>query len=196
MQAYNWKDVEAQEQGEFERITAGGYVCKIVDVKDVPEKEYLLVTMDVSEGKFANNGVETEKRTGNDWGYLKCYRSYKEAARGFFKAFLVALEKSNSKFNADKFDGNEKKMVGLTVGVLLQEEEYVGQNKQTGANVKKTRLIVYNTVDANVIRSGKFKTPKLKELSDEDKAKLDNYNGGDYTPFSNAPVMGEEELPF
>ena len=131
MQATNWNEVEEAQQ--FERVQAGGYVCRIVKVEDVPAKQYLLVTLDIAEGKFANNGKQVEERTGNDWGYYVAYRSYKENSRPFFKSFLVALEKSNKRFIANKFNNNEQELVDLLVGVVLQEEEYVGQDKETKA---------------------------------------------------------------
>lgn len=192
MQATNWNEVE--EAQEFERVQAGGYVCRIVKVEDVLAKQYLLVTLDIAEGKFANNGKQLEERTGNNWGYYVAYRSYKESARSFFKSFLVALEKSNKRFIANKFNNNEQELVDLLVGVVLQEEEYVGQDKETKAPKKKTRLRVHSTIDANLIRAGKFKTPELKVLSDEDKTKL---NESSYVPFSDTgAVIDDSNCPF
>ena len=192
MQATNWNEVE--EAQEFENPTAGGYVCRIIDVKDVPERQYLLVTLDIAEGKFTDRGKELQERTGADWGYYVAYRSYKESARSFFKSFLVALEKSNKRFKANKFNNNEKELIGLLVGVVLQEEEYVGQDKETKAPKKKTRLRVANTIDANLIRAGKFKVPALKVLSDEDKARLSESS---YMPFSDVNAVAEDiNCPF
>lgn len=191
MQATNWNEIE--EAQVFERVQAGGYVCRIVDVKDVPEKQYLLVTLDIAEGKFANRGAELKERTGNTWGYYTAYRSYKESARSFFKSFLIALEKSNKRFNANRFSNNEKELIDLLVGVVLGEEEYVGQDRETKAPKKKTRLRVASTMDANLIRAGKFKVPAMKLLSDEEKAKL---NESSYVPFSDNGAVADENCPF
>ena len=192
MQAINWGAVEAQEQQEFKRIVPGGYVCRIIDVKDVPEKEYLHVVLDVAEGEYANVGEKAEQATGNDWSYIKMYRSYKEKAQGMFKAFLVALEKSNKGFIADKFDGKEYKLKNLLVGIILREEEYVGRDKN-GNDVKKTRCVVYSNVSADKIRMNDYKTPVLKELSADDKARVMS----NYVPFSNNSVpVDDSECPF
>lgn len=191
MQATNWNEIE--EAQVFERVQAGGYVCRIVDVKDVPEKQYLLITLDIAEGKFANRGAELEERTGNTWGYYTAYRSYKESARSFFKSFLIALEKSNKRFNANRFSNNEKELIDLLVGVVLGEEEYVGQDRETKAPKKKTRLRVASTMEANLIRAGKFKVPAMKLLSDEEKAKL---NESSYVPFSDNGAVADENCPF
>ena len=41
MKKINWKNVE--EAKEFEKLPAGGYICGITAVEDVPEKEYLRI---------------------------------------------------------------------------------------------------------------------------------------------------------
>ena len=58
-----------QESGSFKKLSPGGYVVKILDVTDVPDKEYLKVSFDVCEGEdkdfFANeykNDTSTDKR--------------------------------------------------------------------------------------------------------------------------------------
>lgn len=191
MDAINWNDVEAQEN-EFENPTASGYVMKIVNAVDVPEKKYVLVTLDICEGKFSGRGADIEKRLGKDWGYYKSYRSYKESAKGFFRAFLDALEKSNKRFSIADFKNQPSNLIGLTIGVVLGEEEYVGKD-ENGSPKKKTRLVVAKTLSADDVRVGKYKVPALKMLSESDKLKLQE----SYVPFSNASVpVGDFEAPF
>ena len=59
MKQINWKDID--EAQEFARPGAGGYVCHIVDVEDVPDKEYLLVYLDIAEGEFKDYGKKYEE---------------------------------------------------------------------------------------------------------------------------------------
>lgn len=158
MKNVNWKDVE--EAKDFTRICAGGYVCRVIKVEDDPQKEYLKIYCDPVEGEFKNFGSDAELRTGQDWSYIRFFRSYKSKALNFFKSWLIALEKSNpGKFSADNFDGNESKMVGLLVGIVLGDEEYL---KQDGT--KGLRTYVYKTLMPEDIRAQKFKTPEMKLL--------------------------------
>ena len=84
MKNVNWKDVE--EAKDFTRICAGGYVCRVIKVEDDPQKEYLKIYCDPVEGEFKNFGSDTELRTGQDWSYIRFFRSYKSKALNFFKS--------------------------------------------------------------------------------------------------------------
>lgn len=162
MEKINWAEVE--ETKDYERVTAGGYVCRIVKVEDVPSKQYLRVYADVSEGEFANIGLNQQSRTGQDWGFIQFIRSYKPTARGFFKQLLSALEKSNAgRFSANSFDGNENKMVMLQIGLVLGEEEYLTQKGE-----KRIRTYVKDLTTPEAIRKGDFKVPALKILKEEE----------------------------
>lgn len=158
MEKINWGAVQAQEEGEFAKVKPGGYVFQIKDVVDVPDKQYLKIAYDI---QFPNELMDFYfnrlQRAGYD--YPVFYRSYKEAARGMFKAFLVAVEKSSSNFSADRFDGDERKLKNLYFGAILREEEYINNQGEI-----KTRLVVYKTCSADKIMSGDFKVPELKKL--------------------------------
>lgn len=180
----NWNDIKPEKMN-FEQPTAGGYVCRVILAEDVEEKEYLKLTLDISEGKFAGRGMAYENSTGNPWQYYIMYRSYKESARNFFRAFLDDLEESNNNFTVKGFKNTAEELRGLTIGVILRDEEYLGTDKETGALVKRTRLRVHTTCSANAIRKGAYKVPNVKPLSDEDKKKLES-GASDYVPFSNA----------
>ncbi len=164
MEKINWAEVE--EAKDYERVTAGGYVCRIVKVEDVPQKQYLRVYADVIEGEFANIGFNQQNRTGQDWGFIQFIRSYKPTARGFFKQLLSALEKSNNgRFTANTFDGNESKMVMMQLGLVLGEEEYLTQKGE-----KRIRTYVKDLTTPEAIRKGDFKVPALKMLPEEKQA--------------------------
>lgn len=158
MKKINWKDVE--EAKDFERIPAGGYVCRVVKVEDNPKQEYLRIWCDPVDGEYGSFGENTEQRTGQDFGYMRFIRSYKPSAYNFFKAWLSALEKSNpGKFSADNFDGNENKMVNLRVGIVWRYEEYLNSN-----NEKRLRGAAYKLLTPDDIRAGKFSVPETKLL--------------------------------
>ena len=98
------------------------------------------------------------------WG-LKLYRSYKESARGMFKGFIEDIGESNSGF---AWDWNEDRLKGLSIGAVIGEEEYIGND----GNVK-TRYTFPRLKSAQDIRDGNFRVPELKTL-----------DGGSSTPAS------------
>ena len=154
-----------QEAQEFAKPAAGAYICRIVAVEDHADKEYLKVFADFAEGEFKDYGKETEERTGKDWGYIRFIRSYKPKARGFFKGFLTALEKSNRNFNANSFDGNEQRMKGMWIGLVLGEEEYKKNDGSVGV-----RTYVDSIRSGEAIRQGDYKIPELKKLDQSNPA--------------------------
>ena len=158
MKQINWKDID--EAKDYAYPGAGGYVCRIVKVEDKPDREYLLVEMDISEGEFKGFAETVEASTGNDWSYIRLYRSYKEKARRMFAAFLGTLERSNpGRFTKNGFDGDEQKMVGLTIGVVLGQEEYEKKDGDIGL-----RTVVKKITTPEKIRKGDFTLPELKKL--------------------------------
>lgn len=188
----NWSEIKPEKMN-FEQPTAGGYIFRIVAAEDVEEKEYVKLLLDISEGKFAGRGLAYENSTGNPWQYYVLYRSYRDSAKNYFRAFLDDLEESNNNFTVKGFKNKAEEFRGLTVGGILREEEYLGTDKDTGAYVKKTRLRIHTTCSADAIRKGAYRVPNLKPLSDEDKQKLES-GASDYTPFSNA--TSSVDVPF
>ncbi len=150
-----------QESGSFKKLAPGGYVVKILDVTDVPEKEYLKVSFDVCEGKdkdfFANeykNDTREEKRWPNAGSFI---RSYKEKALPMLKGFTTAIENSNKGYT---WDFDEKKLKGKIVGLVLGDEEFLNSSGKV-----RTRTYVAAVRSVDVIRDGKFDVPELKKLS-------------------------------
>lgn len=149
-----------QESGSFKKLSPGGYVVKILDVTDVPDKEYLKVSFDVCEGKdkdfFANeykNDTREEKRWPNAGSFV---RSYKEKALPMLKGFTTAIENSNKGYT---WDFDEKKLKGKIVGLVIGEEEFVNSSGKL-----RTRTYVSAVRSVDVIRKGEFEVPALKKL--------------------------------
>ena len=174
-----------QEAGDYTRLLAGGYVCKYTKVEDVAEKEYLYMEFDIADGEFKEYFKELEKSVGF-WGG-KVYRSYKESALPMFKRMCSSVAKSNPGFVFDggKQNSNEKTLVGKFIGIVLGEEEYIGNDGST-----KKRLYVYRECDINDIKKGNFKVPELKKLKEAGSPTPTN------TEFVNVQDGSEEEIPF
>ena len=152
----DWTKVEPMGNGGG-KLPAGGYVIRITKAEDVPGKEYLLVEYDVAEGEHAGHYKDLFDRLGF-WGG-SFVRSYKPKARGFFKSFLDTLEASNNVTLATPNGVDEQKLVGLLCGVVLGEEEYIGND-----GTLKTRLKVVTELPVDRIRAGEYTVPEKKKL--------------------------------
>lgn len=155
MKALDFTNVQATQGGEFARPTAGGYVIGIVSVEDVPEKEYLKISYDIAEGEFKNYYYDMKQRTGYDLPVM--YKSYKDKALGFFKAFLDAVAASNPGYT---WNNDERTLTRKLVGCVLREEEYRNRDGEIKVSLKPE--VFYPAAD---IRAGKFETLPKKTLT-------------------------------
>ena len=175
----NYENVQAST-GEFARPTAGGYVCKIIDVKDFPvddkgKGDYLKIEYDIVEGEFEGYYKEQYDKWGGNWN-ASFIRSYKEKALGMFKHFTNCIEKSNSNYI---WNWNETTLIGKKIGLVLGEEEYI--NSQGNLRVK---LVVKEIKTVGDIINGEFKVPVIKKL-------VDNNSVVNFVE-----IKDDEELPF
>lgn len=164
MKKFNWSNVEAASEG-YAAPPAGGYVLAICAVEDHAGKQYLKIYCDIAgvadkaNEQFVGYYGQRRERSGNKIPLFSFIRSYKDSALGFFKAFLVALEKSgNSGFVADRFDGDEQQFCGMVVGAVLGQEEYVWNDKL------RARLRVAQLCSVERIKKGDFEIPELKKV--------------------------------
>lgn len=156
MRNIDWSKV--QEAGEYAKVTPGGYIVRIVKVEDNEQGEYITVYYDFVEGEL--KGYYAQLYKAKDFWGGRFVRSYKEKALPFFKAFKTAVERSNPGYT---FDNNPQSLVKKYVGVVIGEEEYLGN-----AGEKKVRTYVDRTVSGQRIREGDFKIPELKRLKPQD----------------------------
>lgn len=150
---------EVQEKQDFVKVTPGGYVCRIMSIDDVEDREYLKIEYDISEGIHKGHYQDLYNSKGF-WGG-SFIRSYKEKALPFFKAFITAVENSN---NGYKFDNDESKLFGKVVGLVIGEEEYRKNDGSIG-----TRLYVDKTRSVEQVRKG-VEVPEVKRLKQDDAA--------------------------
>lgn len=180
MKAINLDNV--QEAGSINKLAAGGYVCKITNVMDVPEKEYLYVEFDIAEGQYKDYYKKLQE-SKNFWGG-SMYKSYKEKALPMLKRFCSAVTKSNPGyiFDAGAQNNDEKTLIGKLIGLVFYEEEYLGNDGSV-----KTRLKVDYETEIEKIRKGEFKVKEKKLLPADQKPQTD---------FVNVPDGTQEEIPF
>lgn len=169
-----------QEFTPFEKVEAGGYICGIYAVEDVPDKEYLKISYDIVEGE--KKGFYSKLKKEKGWELPMFIASYKESALPFFKGTITSIEKSNKGF---KFDSDETKLVGKKIGLVLFEKERINNN---GKKVVDMRVDKAHSVDA--IKSGDFEIPEREVIADVVETKV-------ASPFgSKAKVEKKEEVNF
>lgn len=173
-----------QEAGQNYALPAGGYVCKITNVEDVPSKEYLMVDYDIAEGAYKDYYSKLQAAKGF-WG-CTAYKSYKETALPMLKRFCSAVTKSNPGyiFDAGEQNSDEKTLKGKFIGIVFYEEEYVGNDGSI-----KTRLKVDYETDVEKIRNKDFKVKPKKLLPEDQRPK-------DTSEFVNVTDGIQEEIPF
>lgn len=163
MRKVNWSKVEEASEG-YAAPPAGGYILAICAVEDHPDKEYLKIYCDIAgvaekaNEQFIGYYGQRKERSGGKIPLFSFIRSYKESAQGFFKAFLVALEKSgNADFAADRFNGDEQQFNGMVIGAVLRQEEYLYNDKL------RLRLSVDRCCSVERIQKGDFDIPETKK---------------------------------
>lgn len=154
MEKFDFNEVSSATTG-YSGPEAGGYVATIVSAIDNQEKQYLLIGLDIAEGEFSGYYKDLFERAGF-WG-LNSYRSYKPKARGFFKAFIEAVEKSNAGFS---WSWKESDLINLTVGIVIGLEDYVGNDGKI-----KTRPRVKDFVPITDIKDGNFTIPEHVKIT-------------------------------
>ena len=173
MKLINWEEVE--ESKPTTMLEPGGYVCRIVAVEDVPSKEYLWIVYDVAEGPCA--GTYAGMGSGDDWKH-RFTRSYKDTARGMFKAFVNRVEESNPGF---KWDGSdERQFVGKLVGLVFQKEQYTNDKGDD-----KERTVVVGVESADDIRKGGYYMPEPKDR----RMTVDTSTAAKSGPYDDIPFM-------
>lgn len=173
------------EAGESKRLPAGAYICKITNVQDVSDKEYLKVSYDIAQGEFAGY-YESIRKEHPDWEWVGAYvKSYKTAALPMFKRFCSAVSKSNGNFIFDggAINADESTLKGKQLGLLLREEEYYSNSGDI-----RTRLIVHSEFPIDKLDDQKI--PEVKKLKQE------NRPASMPADFMSIPDGNTDEVPF
>lgn len=191
MQKVDWSNVNESTNGG-NRPPVGGYVLTIISATEKPEKQYFQIEWDYNEGEFA--GHNQKNAAANNWGLPRLFRSYKPAALGMLKHFLISLEKSNRGWTMDRWNSlpdaqQAPALNGLIFGAVIGEEEYINKDGKV-----KVRQYIADTLPAADIRAGKFEVPALKKLKGNDGSAP---APAAENPATTAPVeTGVEECPF
>lgn len=146
--------------GNYPRPTPGGYVMRIETVRNIKDKEQLEICLDFI-GDFTGY-CNTIKDKFGFWP-ARCSKSYKDKALPFFKAFIEAVQASNTDTDGlvigNFEDVDETKLVGKMVGVVVGEREYDGND-----GTRKKALDWYNAsfVTLDDIKTNNYEVPELR----------------------------------
>lgn len=184
----------ANENPEFESIKLEPYICKIIDVVDVEEKEYLKICFDIVKDMNGDPALVgyfrkmMERNTNkNGWpnqGIIN--RSYKQSAEQFFDSFIVAVEKSNSNYH---WDSNPKSLIGKFIVIVFREEEYEKTDGTIAISVKADQV---RSLEA--LRNKEIKFPlSVKKIGGSKQSSSAKYN----TPQESFSIdVNDDDLPF
>ena len=157
---------QVQEQnpdnGSFEEVEAGGYICKICNAILVNEgdKKNIRLELDIAEGNHKDYFTKLEERAGF-WG-LTGYASFKDGQLGRFIKICTAFGVSNPGFTFDPFrkgGADVDTLIGKKIGVVIGKEEYLSNKGEI-----REKNVVANITEIDKIKNNKFSIPKLKKL--------------------------------
>lgn len=183
--------------GEYEKLEAGGYICKIINAKEEESKngnKMLVIAFDIVEGEhkdFYQRRYEQAKKANNDpnnlvkWPNNGIYRIvlHKESTAGLMRGVMTSLEESNAgfKFDWDKKE-NEKDLKDKKFGGVFAEEEYEKMDGSIGTTVK---LKWFRSVKS--IEDGNYEIPEKKKLARNENA---------FGDFQTTAGNDDDDLPF
>lgn len=187
---------KAQAYTEQERLPVGGYVLKILDVKEQVNDwgNVLIISFDIEEGEHKGFFAANYKaQTGEDKKWKGTYRlrvpkddgsEQDEWTMRRFKTVITAFEDSNSGYH---WNWDEQTLKGKIIGALFNNKEY----EFNGRHGFFTNC--HSLIAVEKIRTGKFTVPEdtlLKNNAGATQRKLDADG------FMNIPDGIDEELPF
>lgn len=176
-----WETMDAEnETAGFDSLEKGAYIVKFLAVRDVAEKEYLEIKLDIADGKQKDFFMTMAKGNLENWSNQGIHRvSYKESAAKFFRAFITAVEKSNANKNY-KWDWNENSLVNKYAVAVFREEEYLDNEGELRVSVKIDQI---RSIPA--FKNGEVKVPEIKKLK-----------ATDAKPKTNQINIDDDDLPF
>lgn len=202
----NWENVQAAKERAV--LPAGGYVVKIIAAKvaSYPSSdgscfEKLEIALDIAEGDymgFYDAEYKAQTQEERKWkGVLRQYLPLDDGSdrdewtKSSLKALTDAIEDSNSGY---RWDWDETKLKGKTVGCLFRLEEWAVDGK------KGWKAQPFKFIPVEDVRKGKFKMPKFKAHRDYPDDTPDSYESvkkeenafGGFQPID----ADEGDLPF
>ena len=167
-----YNDVTTTIQGEFIKLPAGGYVCRIIFAEFQKSKAgnlMLVLSLDIADGEFAGyfkNATDsaTKFNKNKTWDNSGIYRQLlfdnsNQRISSFFKGLISCIENSNDNFKINLTNFEPSSLLGKFCGFVFANEEY---QKRDGSIGEHSVIKFPKTVSD--IRSGHFKIPNTKKF--------------------------------
>lgn len=193
----DWNNTPADVSGEFERLTAGGYVCKIVASSIVKSKAgnlMLALNVDIAEGEFAGYFGKTQAYFKNEkWPNDAIIRQVLYRNNGGisprFKGLIMTIEKSNADFRFNPAAFDPESLRGKLIGCVFADHEYVKADKKTIGQ----KAAVFSICTVDDIHNDNFTVPVLQKLGNNTET-ADKSNNQNNDPVDNQ--LDLEDPPF
>lgn len=196
----NFDKVVASNGGGSSMLEPGGYVAKIVRVKDHTDekKPYLEFVYDIWNGETKSFLFTADLAdTSNDWRHS--FRLYftGDFGKQRYKALTEAVENTAQGKGAKAFvyedkDGAEQTLVGKLLGVVIRHRSYVNSEGKV-----KTAVDVNAFIPGKDAAEGNFDA-KFAEPYETDEVKDARDNADNAVIDAPAPAieLADEDLPF
>ena len=174
--------------GEYEQVTLGGHICRIVqaNVEAKNGRQMLVILFDIDEGGafdgYYQKQYEERRRKSSDakWGGT-IYQYVDGSGTPFFKGIISSIEESNAGYT---WNWDEKTLVGLYFGGNFGREQY----EYDGVKKWTTKCMHVRTVSA--VKQG-IDPPKDKYLPEKN-----GVTAAPTAPRDFIDITPDEDLPF
>lgn len=181
-----WNMAQAADMGGFKRLPAGGYVCRVMAVREDKSRQgndEIVMRLDIVEGPYAGYFARDYEHADKRFGEQAFWKgTYTQVTVGkslpFFKGLLEAFKASNKGYEpyfGDTGEWDEQELVGKLIGFIFREE--------TSPTTGKTFVVARFPKDVETIRSGNYTVPEPVTRQ---------YYGQP----SDLPPLGDEDIPF
>lgn len=177
----NFDDTPSLQEGEFQKLPAGGYVCIItgadVTTSKVSGLKQIVLDIDIVEGDFAGYYKNAKFKPR----YYKAIVTKEGKLNPYFKGLLENIQASNSDFKASA-TLNTDSLIGKKIGMVFRDEE----REYEGKIYTDAKPVIAKSVAE--IRAGDFTVPPIKKIE-----RTGNYSAADY---QNATSIEDDNYPF
>lgn len=156
--------------GDYRKLPAGGYVCKVVKATEERTKSglpMLKVAIDIAQGEYANfykDAYAADTRQDKKWpagGTAYIVSQFNDGRTNpVFKAFCTSVEESNGMELSWGTDFGPQ-LKNKAVGIIFREEEYLNNDNAVRVSVKP-----YGYRSVEVIRNGMYQVPEIKRIDE------------------------------
>ena len=128
-----WKGAQ-KASSDFERLVPGGYVATIMNVEEY-KTNCLKISYDIAEGKFKGYYAQQYEQWGGTWRgtQYQAVETKQGDVLASFSNLIYCIENSNRGYT---WNWDERTLKGLKVGIVLREEEYIGNDGEVHTSLK------------------------------------------------------------